>query len=69
MVCADLPAEMAAPMAVSQWPLSAAALTEKGTVADWNNLPAWYLLSAQVSAIPPDCQGSWPGGWTPTPSQ
>jgi hypothetical protein len=43
-------------MAVSQRPLSAAALTAKATVAGWNNLPAWYLLSGQDNAIPPDCQ-------------
>jgi hypothetical protein len=29
-------------MAVSQRPLSAAALTEKATVAGWNNLPAGW---------------------------
>jgi pimeloyl-ACP methyl ester carboxylesterase len=54
--CADLPAEVAAPMAVSQRPLSAAALTEQATVAGWKNLPAWYLLSEQDQAISPDCQ-------------
>lgn len=54
--CADLPAGVAAPMAVSQRPLSAAALTERATVAGWKNLPAWYLLSEQDNAIAPDCQ-------------
>jgi pimeloyl-ACP methyl ester carboxylesterase len=54
--CADLPAEVASPMAVSQRPLSAAALTEKATVAGWRNLPTWYLLSEQDKAISPDCQ-------------
>ena len=54
--CADLPAEVAAPMAVSQRPLSTAALTEKATVAGWKNLSAWYLLSEQDNAISPDCQ-------------
>jgi pimeloyl-ACP methyl ester carboxylesterase len=54
--CADLPAEVAAPMAVSQRPLSAAALTEKATAAGWKDLPAWYMLSGQDNAIPPDCQ-------------
>jgi pimeloyl-ACP methyl ester carboxylesterase len=47
---------VAAPMAVSQRPLSAAALTEKATVAGWKDLPAWYLVSEQDKAIPPDCQ-------------
>ncbi len=54
--CADLPAEAAAPMAVSQRPLSAAALTEKATVAGWKHLPCWYLLAEHDNAIPPDCQ-------------
>ena len=43
-------------MAVSQRPLSAAALTEKATVAGWKDLPAWYMVSEQDNAIPPDCQ-------------
>jgi pimeloyl-ACP methyl ester carboxylesterase len=54
--CADLPAEVAAPMAVSQRPLSAAALTEKATAAGWKNLPTWYMVSEQDNAIPPDCE-------------
>ena len=54
--CADLPAEVAAPMAVSQRPLSAAALTEKATAAGWKDLPTWYLVSGQDNAIPPDCE-------------
>jgi pimeloyl-ACP methyl ester carboxylesterase len=54
--CADLPAGVAAPMAVSQRPLSAAALTEKATAAGWKDLPTWYMLSEQDNAIPPDCQ-------------
>ena len=43
-------------MAVSQRPLSAAALTEKATVAGWKNLPAWFMVSEQDNAIPPDCE-------------
>jgi pimeloyl-ACP methyl ester carboxylesterase len=54
--CADLPAEVAAPMAVSQRPLSVAALTEKATAAGWRDLPTWYMVSGQDNAIPPDCQ-------------
>jgi pimeloyl-ACP methyl ester carboxylesterase len=54
--CADLPAEVAAPMAVSQRPLSAAALTEKATKAGWKDLPTWYMVSEQDNAIPPDCE-------------
>lgn len=54
--CADIPSEMAAVMAVSQRPLSAAALTEKATTAGWRNLPTWYMVSEQDNAIPPDCE-------------
>jgi pimeloyl-ACP methyl ester carboxylesterase len=54
--CADLSAEVAAPMAVSQRPLSAAALTEKATIAGWKDLPTWYMVSEQDNAIPPDCE-------------
>jgi pimeloyl-ACP methyl ester carboxylesterase len=54
--CADLPADVAAPMAVSQRPLSAAALTETATIAGWKNLPAWYLVSEHDNAIHPDCE-------------
>ena len=54
--CADLPTEVAAPMAVSQRPLSAAALTEKATIAGWKDLPTWYLVSEQDNAIPPECE-------------
>lgn len=54
--CADLPEELAATMAVSQRPLSLAALTEKATVAGWKDLPSWYLVSARDNAISPDAQ-------------
>ena len=54
--CADLPESIATPMAVSQRPLSAAALTEPATAAGWKSLPSWYLVSEQDNAIPPDCE-------------
>jgi len=54
--CADLPAEVAATMAVSQRPVSAAAFTENATVAGWKSLSSWYMLSEQDIAIPPDCE-------------
>jgi len=54
--CADLPEELAAPMAVSQRPLSAAGLTENATVAGWKSLPTWYMVSQRDNAIPPDCE-------------
>jgi pimeloyl-ACP methyl ester carboxylesterase len=54
--CADLPASVAAAMAVSQRPLSAAALTETATAAGWKNLPSWYMVSERDNAIQPDCE-------------
>jgi len=54
--CADLPAHQAATMAVSQRPLSAAALTEPASAAGWDSLPCWYLVSERDNAIPPDCE-------------
>lgn len=54
--CADLSEDVAGPMAVSQRPLSAAALTEGATTAGWKDLPCWYLVSEHDNAIPPDCE-------------
>lgn len=54
--CADLPDDVAGPMAVSQRPLSAAGLTENATAAGWKTLPSWYLVSERDNAIPPDCE-------------
>jgi pimeloyl-ACP methyl ester carboxylesterase len=54
--CADLPPERASVMAVSQRPLSAAALTERATKAGWKSLPSWYLVSERDNAIPPDAE-------------
>jgi pimeloyl-ACP methyl ester carboxylesterase len=54
--CADLPNEVAGPMAVSQRPVSAAAFTEAATVAGWKVLPTWYMVSAQDNAISPEAE-------------
>ena len=54
--CADLPDDVAATMAVSQRPLSAAALTENATKAGWKTLPTWYMVSEHDNAIAPDCE-------------
>ena len=54
--CADLPDEVAAPMSVSQRPLSAAALTENATLAGWKTHPTWYMVSERDNAIAPDCE-------------
>ncbi len=54
--CADLADDIASTMAVSQRPLSAAAVTEKATVAGWKTLPSWYMVSEQDNAIAPDAE-------------
>jgi pimeloyl-ACP methyl ester carboxylesterase len=54
--CADLPDDIAGPMAVSQRPLSGAAFTEPATVVGWRDLPTWFLISEHDNAIPPDCE-------------
>jgi pimeloyl-ACP methyl ester carboxylesterase len=54
--CADLPDDVAAAMAVSQRPLSAAAFTENATAAGWKSIPSWFLVSEKDNAIPPDAE-------------
>jgi pimeloyl-ACP methyl ester carboxylesterase len=54
--CADLPDDVAASMAVSQRPLSAAAFTENTTAAGWKSIPSWFLVSEKDNAIPPDAE-------------
>jgi pimeloyl-ACP methyl ester carboxylesterase len=54
--CADLPDDVAATMAVSQRPLSAAAFTESATAAGWKSLPSWFLVSEKDNAISPEAE-------------
>jgi pimeloyl-ACP methyl ester carboxylesterase len=54
--CADLPDGVAATMAVSQRPLSAAAFTESATAAGWKSLPSWFLVSERDNAISPEAE-------------
>jgi pimeloyl-ACP methyl ester carboxylesterase len=54
--CEDLPADIAAVMAVSQRPLSAAALTEPASIAGWKDVPTWYMVSEHDKAIPTECE-------------
>jgi pimeloyl-ACP methyl ester carboxylesterase len=54
--CADLPADLAAVMAVSQRPVAAATLNEKCTSAGWKTRPTSYLISAKDQAINPDTE-------------
>jgi pimeloyl-ACP methyl ester carboxylesterase len=53
---ADLPAEDARLMSVSQRPLAAAATAEPLSYAGWTEKPTWYLVSADDHAINPDAQ-------------
>src|ERR1700684_3341795 len=43
--CADLSEDVAGPMAVSQRPLAAAALSEAGTRGGWRGLASWYIVA------------------------
>jgi pimeloyl-ACP methyl ester carboxylesterase len=54
--CADLPADLAAVMAVTQRPVAAATLGEKCTSAGWKSKPTSYLISAYDQAINPDTE-------------
>jgi pimeloyl-ACP methyl ester carboxylesterase len=54
--CADLPEDVAQAMAVSQRPISVAAVTEKATIAGWKTLPSWYLVCEQDNALSPDAE-------------
>ncbi len=68
--CADLPAEVAATMAVSQRPVSAAAFTENATAAGWKNLPSWYMVSEKDERHPAaTASASWLSGPTPLSSR
>jgi pimeloyl-ACP methyl ester carboxylesterase len=54
--CADLPADVAAVMAVSQRPVAAATLLEPCTAAGWKTIPSSYLVAEQDRAINPDVE-------------
>jgi len=53
---ADVDAELADVMAVTQRPLAAAAVGEPLTAAAWSEKPTWYLVSSADNAIAPDAQ-------------
>jgi pimeloyl-ACP methyl ester carboxylesterase len=55
-MCADLPDDVAAVMAVSQRPLSVGAFTEPATVAGWKSLPSWYMVSEHDNVISPEAE-------------
>lgn len=54
---ADLPQGLAADLAATQRPLSAAAFTSALTVEPaWKTIPSWYLVSKQDMAMSPDLE-------------
>ena len=55
-LCADVPADLASVMSVTQRPLAGAALGEAATAAGWKAIPSWYLISKQDNAVATECQ-------------
>ena len=51
--CQDLPAELAAVMAVTQRPGTLSSLTAPSGVPAWKTLPSWYLVASSDRVIPP----------------
>jgi len=53
---ADVPADVAELMAVTQRPIIADALAEKATKAAWKTIPSWTLVTLQDLAVPAQAQ-------------
>ncbi|MFF2145234.1 alpha/beta fold hydrolase [Kitasatospora sp. NPDC058190] len=53
---ADVPADRAALAAASQRPIAQAALTEKATVAAWQTVPSWDIVTTEDLNIPAAAQ-------------
>jgi len=53
---ADVPADVAALMAVTQRPIVGAALADKATKAAWKTIPSWTLVTLQDLAVPAEAQ-------------
>ena len=53
---ADVPADQAALMAETQRPIAQAALTEKATVAAWQTIPSWDIVTTEDLNIPAAAQ-------------
>jgi pimeloyl-ACP methyl ester carboxylesterase len=51
---ADIPAEKAAFMAISQVPISTDAFTHKVTSPAWKTKPTWYMVAASDRSINPE---------------
>ncbi len=54
--CADVPADLAAVLAVSQRPVAAATLNETCSAAGWRTIPSWFLVSGQDNTINPEAE-------------
>jgi pimeloyl-ACP methyl ester carboxylesterase len=53
---ADVPADAAELMAVTQRPIIGDALADKATKAAWKTIPSWSLVTLQDLAVPADAQ-------------
>ena len=53
---ADVPADAAALMAVTQRPIIGDALTDKATKAAWKTIPSWTVVTQQDLAVPAEAQ-------------
>lgn len=51
--CADLPADVAAVMAVSQRPVALSSLGTPSGPPGWKTLPSWFMVASNDNAIPP----------------
>ncbi|RBY87764.1 alpha/beta fold hydrolase [Blastococcus sp. TF02A-30] len=53
---ADVPADAAALMAVTQRPITGDALADKATKAAWKTVPSWTVVTQQDLAVPAEAQ-------------
>jgi pimeloyl-ACP methyl ester carboxylesterase len=51
--CADLAADVAAVMAVSQRPIALSTLGTPSGPAGWKTIPSWFMVASNDNAIPP----------------
>lgn len=56
LFCADLPADLAAFMAISQRGQAVSGLTTPCGVPGWRTIPSWYQVSANDATIPPEAE-------------
>ncbi|MEO3786956.1 alpha/beta hydrolase [Actinocorallia sp. B10E7] len=53
---ADLPRSVTSVMAVTQRPITAAALRAPSRASAWTSIPSWYLVTGRDKAVPPRMQ-------------